>query len=131
MGDIIYLSDRDARATILLVESRPLVRRATAAFLRQREFVVVEATDAQEALKFLRAGRPVHLVFSAIELSGAMLGMGLAEAIGREFPEVKIVLDGSHAEYRLPLRLERPYDLADLESRIRKTLAEPTCREQK
>jgi CheY-like chemotaxis protein len=128
MGNVIYLSGRDRCATILLVESQPLVRLATAAFLRQRDFVVVEATDGEEALKFLRAGRPVDLVFSAVELSGAILGLGLARTIGREFPQVKIVLNGSGDG--TSLRLERPYDLADLEGLIRKLMTESTCRKQ-
>jgi CheY-like chemotaxis protein len=54
------------RSTVLVVEDDVLIRLATADRLRERGFVVVEATDAEEAVALLQAQVPVRLVFTDV-----------------------------------------------------------------
>jgi two-component system, response regulator PdtaR len=89
-------SDREprcglAQATILLVEDEVLVRMTLADQLRSAGYVVLEASNADEALDLLH-GNGVQLLLSDIRMPGRMDGVELAHAIRAQHPEIKIVL---------------------------------------
>jgi CheY-like chemotaxis protein len=79
------------RATILLVEHEVLVRMSLAEELRNAGYVVLEASNADEALDLLQ-GHPVRVVLSDIRMPGRLDGVELAHAIRVQHPEIKIVL---------------------------------------
>jgi CheY-like chemotaxis protein len=82
-----------AQASILLVEDEVLVRMALADQLRSAGYVVLEASNADEALDLLHSkGHAVHLLISDIRMPGTMDGVELARAIRAQHPEIKIVL---------------------------------------
>ena len=64
---------------------------ATAEELRERGFDAVEARDADDALRLLKA-RHVDAVFSDITMPGSMDGIGLAKWVREHKPAVKVVL---------------------------------------
>jgi CheY-like chemotaxis protein len=80
-----------SRATILLVEDEVLVRMSLAEQLRNAGYVVLEASNADEALDLLQ-GQRVRVVLSDIRMPGRMDGVELARAIRAQHPEIKIVL---------------------------------------
>jgi CheY-like chemotaxis protein len=80
-----------SRATILLVEDEVLVRMSLAEELRSAGYVVLEASNADEALDVLRSQR-VRVVISDIRMPGRLDGVELARAIRAQHPEIKIVL---------------------------------------
>jgi CheY-like chemotaxis protein len=73
------------------VEDEVLVRMSLAEQLRNAAYVVVEASNADEALDILRSQR-VRVVLSDIRLAGRLDGAELARAIRAQHPEVKIML---------------------------------------
>ena len=79
------------RATILLVEDEVLVRMSLAEQLRSAGYVVLEASNADEALDLLQSQR-VRVVVSDIRMPGRMDGVELARAIRAQHPGIKIVL---------------------------------------
>ena len=82
-----------ALASILLVEDEVLVRMTLADQLRSAGYVVLEASNADEALDLLDSkGHGVQLLLSDIRMPGRMDGVELARAIRAERPEIKIVL---------------------------------------
>jgi len=113
-------------STILVVEDEILTRMAAADHLRDSGHRVLEAADAEEARKLLRASEPIELVFSDVNMPG-MDGIMLARWIAREFPDVKVVLTSGDLRNAAGAGatghfLEKPYDLETLGRVIRKLL---------
>jgi two-component system, response regulator PdtaR len=79
------------RATVLLVEDEVLVRMSLAEQLRSAGYIVLEASNAAEALDLLQ-GHRVRVVLSDIRMPGRMDGVKLAHAIRARHPEIKIIL---------------------------------------
>jgi CheY-like chemotaxis protein len=82
------------KPTLLVVEDEILIRLATADYLRENGYRVLEASNASEALSVFAAGEPIELVFSDINMPGRMSGNGLADWIRQQFPDVKVLLTG-------------------------------------
>ena len=117
--------------TILIVEDEVLVRALVASYLRECGFDVVEAANADEAIRVLEAGMRVDIVFSDVNMPGSMDGFGLAQWLRRERPGLKIILTSGAARTAKeagelcehgPL-LAKPYDHAELARHIRALLA--------
>lgn len=113
------------RPVILVVEDNVLVRFVTAEALRNAGFQVVEAAVAAEALEYIRAENDVALVFSDVQMPGAMNGLELAAALRADFPQVKIILTSGNRELEvagdIPL-IPKPYILARVIADIRAAL---------
>ena len=116
--------------TILVVEDEILVRMVIAAYLRDCGFDVVEAGDADEAVRVLEAGIQVDIVFSDVNMPGSLDGFGLAQWLRRERPDLKIILtsgvaqgaqDGSDPREHGPI-LAKPYDYTELVRQLRALL---------
>lgn len=105
--------------TILVVEDEILIRTAVALHLRDAGYRVVEAANADEALRALAADGTIDLVFSDVNMPGGMDGNELARILRRDRPAMKVVLAsgagwpaGSAIE-GVP-RLAKPYAFAEL-----------------
>ena len=128
----VNISDQTTRPqTVLVVEDEVLVRMTIADYLRDCGLRVLEAGSADEALTILRTDEPVHVLFTDVNMPGSVDGFGLAQWVRRERPELKVIITSgvtrtvnaagdlcSDAPY-----LAKPYDLADVERRIRQLLA--------
>ena len=79
-------------AHVLVAEDDVLVRVALAEELRAVGFAVIEASCADDALAFIRAGGKVDLVFSDIHMPGVIDGRQLAELIARDHPGIPVIL---------------------------------------
>lgn len=78
--------------TVLVVDGQVLIRMGIAEFLRSCNFRVVEAGNAEEAIKILRNEEPIHVVFTDVCMPGSLDGFGLAQWVRRERPGVKVIL---------------------------------------
>ena len=101
---------------ILVVEDEVLVRLAVAQHLRRAGYEVMEARNADEALRLLEKA-DVDAVFSDIAVPGSIDGLQLADWLGKYRPEVGIVLTSGklHPDGRYRHFLGKPYRLADLD----------------
>lgn len=82
--------------TILVVENEVLVRTSIAQYLRHCGYTVIEASSAEEGIIVLTTiDAPIHIVFSSVELSGAMDGFGLAQWVRANKPGIEVVLAGT------------------------------------
>jgi CheY-like chemotaxis protein len=73
------------RQVVLIVEDEALVR-MTAVMVEEAGFEVLEATNADEAIRLLEARRDITVVFTDIEMPGSMTTSGsprLSGAAGR------------------------------------------------
>ncbi len=84
------------RHVVLIVEDEPFVRLMGADFLSGAGFEVLEAGNAEEALRILEATPDVRVVFSDVEMPGSLDGLGLARNICRRWPGIGIVLTSGH-----------------------------------
>jgi two-component system, response regulator PdtaR len=107
---------RKAKA-ILVVEDEPLLRAVAADFLIDSGFDVIEASSADDALGILERGCHISLLFSDIQLPGALDGVELAILVSARWPQVALILTSGNSQpssYALPAKtifLAKPYDL--------------------
>jgi two-component system, response regulator PdtaR len=103
------------RHVVLIVEDEPFVRLTGADLLAEAGFEVLEAGNADEALRILEATPAVRVVFSDVEMPGSTDGLGLARNICRRWPSIGIVLTSGHRirEEMIPCDgrfVAKPYD---------------------
>ena len=82
----------DALPRILVVEDEPLLRLFNADMLSDAGFDVLEAANADEALRVLETTRGIRVVFTDVEMPGALDGFALAERIEALWPEIGVVI---------------------------------------
>jgi CheY-like chemotaxis protein len=100
---------RKIQQTILVVEDDVLVRMPIAQYLRDCGYRVIEASNADEAMQvLLHQQTPVDVVFSDIEMPGAVDGFELAKWIREHRPGLDVLLTGT-----VPRAVESAKDLCD------------------
>ena len=104
---------------ILVVEDEVLVLVDTADYLRGRGFDVVEATNADDALKVLAAGIPISLVFTDVNMPGSLDGLALAQYIRMNHPTIHVVVTSGHVKagdvpQDIAPPIGKPYALHDI-----------------
>ncbi len=91
------LHEEAPQPAVLVVEDEILIRSAVAEFLRDAGYRVIEAANAAEAVALFASGTPVDLVFSDINMPGAMDGVGLASWVAGHHPNVRIILTSARS----------------------------------
>jgi CheY-like chemotaxis protein len=113
-------------ARILVIEDEVLVRALAADGLRDAGFIVVEASNGDDALAYVTAGGEVDLVFSDIRMPGSLSGLELARQLRDRHPSLPIILtSGSHgpdSADTLGLYLPKPYNIEHAISMVFKAL---------
>jgi DNA-binding NtrC family response regulator len=83
---------------VLLVEDEPLVRMTAADELEEAGFQVLEAANAEVALKVLEArSDEVQVLSTDVDMPGPMDGMALAEQVYRRWPHVLLLICSGYA----------------------------------
>lgn len=119
---------KQEKGAVLVVEDEPLVRRMAAEIISNAGWTAVEASNSREALALLGNHPDVKVLFTDLELPGAMSGMQLSERVHRIRPDVELVVTsarGSVARSQLPddgTFLRKPYRLSDLVRVLREKL---------
>jgi two-component system, response regulator PdtaR len=111
---------------VLVVEDEIFLRYVTAEYLEDCGFSVLQAANADEAVGLLQRNRDVGAVFSDIQMPGSMNGLGLAHWITQTLPGVKVLLTSGQilpAAARKWTLLAKPYDMAEVERRLREMTA--------
>jgi DNA-binding NtrC family response regulator len=125
------LARTESQETILVVEDDVLVRMPISQYLRDCGYKVIEAANAEEAMTVLSHKETIiDLVFTDIEMPGAVDGFGLAQWVREHRPGLDVILAGS-----LPRTVEqakklceegpipKPYDAQVVHNHIRQLLA--------
>ncbi len=112
--------------TILVVEDEILVRMDICETLRTHGYTVLEAPNADDALKMLDSGVLVHLVFTDIRMPGKFDGLDLARyARGRDLPV--LLTSGNVYPKEVPLEMRplmlKPYSHSDILNELRLKLS--------
>lgn len=121
----------DSRPVVLVVEDEVLVRMVIAEYLRDCDYVVIEAGSAVEAIALFKADVEVDVVFSDIQMPGSMDGFALSQWVRQNRPGVKVILTSgaaSAADKAADLcedgpLLQKPYESEEVDRRIKQLLA--------
>ncbi|PNG25605.1 response regulator [Methylocella silvestris] len=111
---------RQPPPVVLVVEDEPFVRMLGADVLEDAGFAVIEAANADEALRLLALRSDVAAVFTDVEMPGSIDGVGLASRIHDCWPEIGVVLTSGRCVLEagvLPTRdrfVAKPYAPAGL-----------------
>jgi DNA-binding NtrC family response regulator len=85
------------RSKVLVVEDETLVNWDIAEALRDDRFEVLQAYNGEQALDLLARNGDISVVFTDINLGGAVDGIVLAEEVNRRWPQVEVLLtSGNH-----------------------------------
>ena len=84
---------------VLVVDDEPLLRMFNVDMLSDAGFDVIEAGDAEEALRLLTDVAGIRVVFTDVEMPGAIDGFELAELVEAQWPDIGIVVTSGR---RLP-----------------------------
>jgi len=117
---------------VLLVEDEVLIRMVVADYLRECGYRVLEAGNADDAIKILTTDEPVDVVCTDVQMPGTLDGFGLSRWIRQEKTGVKVVLVSGvkrAAEVAQDLcdggpLMMKPYTHDELERRIRMLLSQ-------
>ena len=108
----------ESHSIVLLVEDEALVRSATAESLTDAGFEVLEADCAAEALQVIGDRTDIDLMFSDINMPGAVDGLGLAHMVHDSHPRMLLILTSGRAgpaQGDIPGQgrfVEKPYAMA-------------------
>jgi len=83
---------------ILIVEDDAEVRAISARILREQGYILVEASNGDQAISYLENEPPFDLLFSDIILPGPLNGLDIAEQAQRIQPGIKILYTTGYAE---------------------------------
>jgi CheY-like chemotaxis protein len=109
--------------TILVVEDEVLVRFWISDELRRAGFAVLEAANADEALRVLSRPLPVHVVLTDIHMPGKLDGAGLVEWLRHERPETKIIVETAVAHvHKADALLFKPFRSSEMIRAIQRLL---------
>ncbi len=82
---------------ILVVEDQTEVRDLAASTLRDANYIVVEAANADEALAILETTTDISLLFTDIVMPGELNGIGLAQRAGRLQPALPVLFTSGYS----------------------------------
>ena len=82
----------NARATVLIVEDEVFIRMVTADDLSEAGFAVLEADDAEEALRMLERSPDISAMFTDINMPGAIDGLCLARLVHERWPRIGVLV---------------------------------------
>ena len=85
------MSRTAAAISVLLVEDEVMISNLVADCLSESGFRVHEVATADDALRLIKSGANVDVLFTDINLAGAMNGAELAERVRELRPEMPIV----------------------------------------
>lgn len=80
------------RPVVLLVEDELLVRLTQVEILRDAEFWVVEAQDADEAFDLLKQRSDINVVLTDVNMPGSIDGFEFARLVRQGWPDVGVLV---------------------------------------
>lgn len=107
---------KNGRAVVLVVEDSVLIRMGAVDLVEAAGYDVLEAGDADEAIRILESRDDIDLVFTDVQMPGTMDGIRLAHYIRNRWPPVRLMVASGLAilsESSLPLGSQffaKPYD---------------------
>jgi CheY-like chemotaxis protein len=103
-------------AVVLVVEDNAIILMGAVDLVLAAGYIVLQARDADEAIRVLQSRDDIDLVFTDIQMPGTMDGLKLSHFIRKGWPPVKLIVASGAAileESSLPKGssfFSKPYD---------------------
>jgi len=114
---------------ILLVEDEIFIRLASADWLRDAGYAVIEAANPQEALDILASGQPLAMLATDITMPGPMDGLDLAAHVRGTRHALPVLLLSAHVPENpadhADAALSKPFSPSELVSTVERLIGEP------
>lgn len=114
---------------ILVVEDETFVRMDAVEMLHDAGFDILEAVNADEAIRLLVLHSDIRLIFTDIDMTGSVNGLELATIVRKRWPPVSILLTSGHYKVQagdLPagaLFFSKPYQPAQIITAVRELIS--------
>jgi CheY-like chemotaxis protein len=118
------------KTVILVVEDEAIIRMGAVQLLEDAGFVVVEAGNADDAMRILESRNDIRAVFTDINMPGTLDGMRLARAVRGRWPPIHLIVTSGlifpNADDLPPggRFIRKPYDPNDVIATIRELLGQ-------
>ena len=86
------MTQRSTNAAVLVVEDEPLLRMLAVDLVEDAGFRVLEACDADEAVRILETRSDIGIVFTDIDMPGSTNGLALAKIARKLHPSAAIMV---------------------------------------
>jgi CheY-like chemotaxis protein len=80
------------RACVLIVDDEPLIRLGAVTLFSDAGYDVLEAANAVGAIDILKHHPEIGLLFTDIDMPGAMDGVALAKFVEAKYPPIRIII---------------------------------------
>ena len=101
---------------VVVVDDDLFQRMGTCFMFEDAGYLVLEAENADEALRFFETDAEIRLLFTDVSMPGSMSGSDLAHQVAERWPRVGIIVaSGQPRPYQLPLSMlfhDKPYEPA-------------------
>ncbi|MEI9991811.1 MAG: response regulator [Rhizomicrobium sp.] len=110
----------DSIRHVLVVEDEPLIRWCAAEMIEEAGYAIVEAENADAALRILEARDDIDCIFTDVDMPGSMNGLALARTAHDRWPPIKIIVTSGKrmlSRDQLPQGgrfLAKPYRASDI-----------------
>jgi CheY-like chemotaxis protein len=117
--------DGSKAPAVLIVEDELLVRLDAVRTIEDAGFKVIEAANADQAIRILESCKDIRVIFTDIRMPGSMDGLKLAHAVRNRWPPIKIIVTSGDREFSahdLPEGgrfIAKPYDPEQVTDAIR------------
>jgi DNA-binding NtrC family response regulator len=117
------------RCCILVVEDELLIRLILSDELRDANYDVIEACNADEALAVLKSLVRVDLIISDVRMPGPLDGMGLLAIVRETLPALPVIITSGHLDPSLAKAdgatqfLAKPYSMGSIVTAVQDELA--------
>lgn len=96
--------------------------------IRAGGYEVIEAANADQAIRLLETRDDICVVFTDVDMPGSMDGLALAAAISTRWPPVRLIVTSGHSDVDLAalpdsgVFFPKPYRSSDITSTIRRMI---------
>ena len=122
------MTDILPNALIVVVDDDVFERLGASGMFVDAGYRVLEAGDADEALRFFETNADIRLLFTDVSMPGSISGSDLAHQVAERWPEVGIIVtSGRPRPLKLPLSMlfhDKPYEPAAVLRQARKMTAQ-------
>jgi DNA-binding NtrC family response regulator len=111
--------------TVLVVEDEALIRMTVVDELEDNGFTVLEAGNADEAVRIIASNPSITVVFTDVDMPGSMNGAELAVLVRARHPELAVIVTSGYLKVPrsfLPLDVaffSKPYRIETVVKEIR------------
>jgi CheY-like chemotaxis protein len=114
MCPLVNMDNSPSQAVIMVVDDDVLERMGAADMFLEAGYRVLEAGNADEALRLFETNTDIRVLFTDVSMPGSMSGADLALDVAKRWPAIGIIMtSGRPRPDKLPLSMrfhDKPYE---------------------